>query len=226
MKFFAISDTHGLHRQVVLPVNVDCFLFAGDSTNSFYLNQNLQEFEDFFNWFVDLPIKHKIIIAGNHDTWATKAYVRDKLKEAGVIYLENEYHQIDRFKIFGSPWTPTFGTWHFMKDRSKMDAIWRNLDYDIDILITHGPPNSVLDLTENRDYKIEQAGDISLFKRVMERKPDYHIFGHIHNFKSCRNQGMMQLANHPTKFVNVSAVEDGQFSKGLISNGYVFELCY
>jgi predicted phosphodiesterase len=85
MKFFAISDTHGLHRQVIVPNRVDCILYAGDSTNSKYLNQNLQEFEDFFTWLEELPIKHKIIIAGNHDAWATKAYIRDKLKEAGIL---------------------------------------------------------------------------------------------------------------------------------------------
>lgn len=223
MKIFAISDTHGMHRQVIIPESVDLIIHAGDSTNQFHLGRNLVEFEDFFDWFVDLDIKNKVLIAGNHDAWATKLYNREKLKEAGVIYLEHEYSNIEGLKLFGSPFTPTFNNWYFMKDRGKLDACWRNLDNDIDILITHGPPHGILDLTENRDYKLEQVGDLSLYKRVMEKRPKFHIFGHIHNFKYCRNQGAFQYINHPTKFMNVSSVEDGRFDKGLVSNGIVFD---
>lgn len=223
MKFWAISDTHELHRQAIIPDKIDVLLYGGDSTNSFYLPQNLQEFEDFFDWLTNLSIEHKIIIAGNHDTWATKQYIRDKLKEAGIIYLENEYYTLNNLKIFGSPLTPTFGNWHFMKDRSKLDTYWRNLEEDIDILITHGPPASVLDLTENREYQLQQVGDVSLYKRVYQKRPKYHIFGHVHDFKSCRNFGTYK-SDFSTIFMNVSSVEDGQFKKGLIHNGIVFEL--
>src|SRR5690348_9482448 len=104
IKYWGISDTHACHRQTIVPDNVDCLLYGGDSTNYFGLNQNLIEFEDFFNWLVELNIPKKVVIAGNHDTWATKAYNRDKLKEAGIIYLENEYTEIEGIKIFGSPW--------------------------------------------------------------------------------------------------------------------------
>lgn len=224
VKCFAISDTHGFHNQVIVPEAIDLLLYAGDSTNSYGLTQNLIEFEDFFHWLVHLNIPNKVLIAGNHDTWATKAFNRDRLKEAGIIYLENEYTQIEGIKIFGSPWTPTYGNWSFMKDRSKLDDIWKNVESDTDIWLTHGPPHGILDLSENRDYQLNQCGDVSLYKRVMEKRPLYHIFGHIHSFKTCRNQGAFQPINHRTTFINVSAVEDGGFDKGLISNGIVFEI--
>jgi len=224
MKIWAISDTHGMHRQAIVPDNIDCIIHGGDSTNWYDLKRNTEEFYDFEDWLINLNIKYKIIIPGNHDAWATKAYCRDKIKEAGIIYLENEYYDLERIKVYGSPLTPTFGTWYFMKDRGKLDEYWRHLDNDIDILITHGPPFGILDLTEGRDYQLEQVGDLSLYKRVMEKKPKLHIFGHIHNFKSCRNQGEFQYINHPTRFMNVSAVEDGRFDKGLVSNGIVFEI--
>jgi hypothetical protein len=46
-------------------------------------------------------------------------------------------------------YTPTFGYgWAFNKDRTKLDRIWRNIiDEDVDIVITHGPPKGILDLS-------------------------------------------------------------------------------
>ncbi len=171
MKCWGISDTHGMHRRLFIPKGIDTIIHAGDSTNSSNLSHNLVEFEDFFNWLMGLDIKNKIICAGNHDTWAVKAYTRDKLKEVGIIYLENEYAEIEGIKMFGSPWTPLYGNWNFMKDRSKMDDIWKHVDDNVDIWITHGPPAGILDLTENREYRLEQVGDVSLYKRIMEKKP-------------------------------------------------------
>lgn len=220
-KIWALSDTHGTHRQAIIPEGIDLFIFAGDSTNYRDLHNNLPEFEDFFNWIVNLDIKYKVIIAGNHDAWATKKYNIEKLEEAGIIYLEDDYTFVNDIKIWGSPWTPTFGTWHFMKDRAKIDRNWEHMDHDIDILVTHGPPKSILDLTENRDYQLEQCGDSALYKRVRERNIKYHIFGHVHDFKSCLNFGQYK-SDFGTTFMNVSSVEDGKIGV-LKHNGIVFE---
>lgn len=224
MKTWAISDTHGIHRQAVVPENIDCVIHAGDSTNYYDLHKNQIEFEDFYDWLVNIvKARYKVICAGNHDTWATKQYNKNKLKDAGIIYLEHEYTTVAGVKIFGSPYTPTFGQWHFMKDRGKLDKYWRNLDEDIDILVTHGPPFGILDLTENRNYQLEQVGDLSLWKRVLEKRPKYHIFGHLHDFKTCRNFGSLK-SEFTTIFMNVSSVEDGRFDKGLIHNGIIFDI--
>lgn len=223
MKTWAISDTHCLHRQAIIPDNIDCIIHAGDATNSMNLSQNLIEFEDFFDWFSNLSIKHKVLIAGNHDTWATKQYNKEKVREAGIIYLEHEGFNLNGLKLFGSPYTPTYGNWYFMKDRSSMDALWRKLDPDIDILITHGPPAGILDLSEDRDYRLNQCGDVSLYKRIYEKRPKCSIFGHIHDFKTCKNFGMLKR-DFGTTFMNVSSVEDGRFDKGLIHNGIVFDI--
>src|SRR6478736_5626566 len=221
-KFWGISDTHGMHRQAIIPDNVDCILYGGDSTNSMNLNQNLIEFEDFFNWFSELSIPNKVLIAGNHDIHLTKQYIKDKVKEAGIIYLEDDYFTLNSIKIFGSPWTPRYGDWSFMKDRSKMDPIWRHVEPDTDIWLIHGPPEGILDLTEDREYRLVQAGDISLYKRVMEKRPKYVVYGHIHDFKTCKNFGTLKR-DFGTTFMNVSSVEDGRFDKGLIHNGITFE---
>ena len=63
-----------------------------------------------------------------------------------IIYLENEsMYSLMGIKIFGSPYTPTFGHgWSFNKDRTKLERIWRNIiDEGVDIVITHGPPKGI-----------------------------------------------------------------------------------
>lgn len=221
MKIQSISDTHGFHNDIQIDENIDMFIYGGDSTNYYDLYKNAPEFESFYNWIINLKVKYKILIAGNHDTWATKKYNIDKLKNNGIIYLENELIDIEGIKIFGSPITPNFGNWHFMKDRSKLDKFWQKaLNTDIDILVTHGPPKFILDLSHNKEHKLEYCGDKALFNHVMRIKPKYHIFGHIHNSDDCYNQGV-RVYNDIT-FMNVSSVHDGRFDRGLTSNGITF----
>jgi Icc-related predicted phosphoesterase len=187
MKIWSISDTHGMHRRAIIPENIDCIIFGGDCTNYMDLLRNQIEFEDFFDWFYKLDIKYKVIIAGNHDTFATKKYNIDKLKESNIIYLEHEDVIIEEIRIFGSPFTPTFGNWNFMKDRSKLDKYWTLIDGNVDILVTHGPPMGMLDLSRNRDNILEYCGDKALMRHVKKIKPSFHVFGHIHNFDDCIN---------------------------------------
>lgn len=221
MKAWILSDSHGFHKQLQVP-KVDMVIHAGDSTNYYDLLDNQIEFHDFKDWFFDLPIQHKILIGGNHDAWATKKYNVDDLKSQGVIYLEHGYADIDNRVIFGSPYTPNFGNWYFMKDRGKIARYWEDLEKNIDVLITHGPPKGILDLTENRDYSLEQCGDNALYKKVIQVKPKFHIFGHIHDFKDCKNTGMLKRGD--TTFINAALVEDGRFEKGILHNGYIIEI--
>ena len=220
MKIWAISDTHGKHRDLNIP-NVDMVIHAGDSTNWYDLHSNLVEFEDFLDWFTKLNIKYKLLIAGNHDTWATKLYNREKLEEFGIIYLEHSSTNIEGIEIFGSPYTPTFGNWNFMKDRSKLDKYWSVID-KCDILVTHGPPMGILDLSRDRFNNLEFCGDKSLLRHVQRLKPKFHVYGHIHDYEDCLNHGMM--IRNDTTFMNVSSVEDGKFKDPIKHHGIIFEI--
>lgn len=221
LKIWHISDTHAQHNLLEIPVNIDMVIHSGDSTNYYNIIRNQQEFDVFVHWFANLPIKHKVLIAGNHDAWALKQYNKDKLKDLGIIYLEHEYCEIENKLIFGSPYTPTFGQWYFMKDRSKLFHYWEVLIPNIDILVTHGPPKFILDLSYNKNHQLEYCGDNSLFKKVMEIKPKYHLFGHIHNSEDCFNEGIRRFKD--VIFINSSLVTDGKFGK-LSSNGNIIEL--
>jgi Icc-related predicted phosphoesterase len=54
--------------------------------------------------------------------------------------------------------------------------LWEIIPNNIDILITHGPPYGILDKT----IQNHKAGCKDLLKKVMEVRPQFHIFGHIH----------------------------------------------
>ncbi len=224
MRIWAISDTHSQHNTLVIPNNIDTVIHGGDCTNWYDIIRNQLEFNNFIDWFIELPIRYKVLIAGNHDAWAMKRYNIDKIKDLGIYYIEHEYLDLKDKLIFGSPYTPTFGQWYFMKDRSKLHQYWDSLNEGIDILITHGAPKSILDLSHDKNHKLEYCGDNALTKAIFKYKPKYHIFGHIHNSEDCYNSGIRILPDLNTTFINASVVTDNKFDLGCTSHGQVFEI--
>ncbi len=226
MKIWAISDTHGMHSQLPIPEGIDMVIHAGDVSNTRDSQTNMKEVYHFLEWFRALNIPKKVLIAGNHDTSIERGYHPLKKMDSkleNITYLEHDTVCVSGIHIFGSPYTPTFGSgWAYNRDRGKLDAYWKHLPDDLDILITHGPPKGILDLSINRSGIIEQCGDSCLLNHVLRVTPKVHIFGHIHNYKNCINQGIREYMD--IKFINASCVEDGRFDYGLTSGGVVFDI--
>jgi Icc-related predicted phosphoesterase len=150
--------------------------------------------------------------------------VKEDFSSVGITYLENEYATILGLKIFGSPHTPNFGNWAFMKERVKLERFWRKaMNEDCDIVVTHGPPKGALDKSYNRDGRMEHCGDRSLFNRILDINPKLSLFGHIHNCEDIINAGVLKFSVGETLFSNGSVVTDGKFGK-LSSNGNVLYL--
>jgi len=222
MKGFYFSDSHCLHSQLVIPPGVDLLICGGDVSNVQNRAMNAHEVMNFLFWYDSLPIKYKILIAGNHDTSIEDGLV-DPRKYSTIDYLQHESIERGGIKIFGSPYTTSFGVgWSFNKDRSKLQKYWEEIPEDTDILVTHGPPKGILDLSYNRDGKLEYCGDKALLNAVRRVEPDYHLFGHIHNYEDCLNAGTMVITSLKTTFINGSCVTDREFSKGLTSKGITF----
>jgi len=225
MKIWHISDTHGFHDLLKVPDGIDMVIHSGDCSNYRDPYSNESEVRNFIDWYKELPIKHKVYVAGNHDTSIEKGLVTiGDFREAGIIYLENDYVTIEGIKTFGSPHTPQFGNWAFMKDRVKLERFWRVAIHEsCDIIVVHGPPKGCLDKSYDRDNHMESCGDKSLLNLVLDMQPKYMLFGHIHNNKDIINAGILKLSGYNTWFSNGSVVTDGKFGK-LTSNGNILEI--
>lgn len=81
---------------------------------------------------------------------------------------------IEGLKIWGSPVTPYFlGMAFNEREGPAIKKVWNKIPPDTDILITHGPPQGILD---------GGIGCVELFKRVQSIQPIYHCFGHAHGY--------------------------------------------
>lgn len=63
MTILHISDTHGQHGKLINVPKADVIVHSGDFT----FGGSEKEAIDFMQWFCDLPYKHKVFVAGNHD---------------------------------------------------------------------------------------------------------------------------------------------------------------
>ena len=225
IKIWHISDTHTYHELLEIPKGIDMVIHSGDATNPRdpYLSED--QMQNFIRWFGSLPIKHKIFVAGNHDLCIEKNLItKIDFLINGITYLENDYAEVEGLKIWGSPFTPTFGEgWAFNKKRSSLHDIWKQIPDNTDIVVVHGPPKGILDLAYHQLNCIEFCGDEALRKRMYLLKPKLCLFGHIHNNEDIINAGTMKLSNHDTIYSNGSVVTDGKFGK-LSSHGNIFEI--
>ena len=217
--------THTYHNLLVVPEGIDMVIFSGDCSNPRNPYNNEPEVRNFIDWFSNLPIKHKVFVAGNHDSSIEKGLVtKADFDGECIYYLENTHITIEGIKIFGSPYTPQFGNWSFMKERHKLDRMWdKAIDDDSDIIVVHGPPKGILDLSYDRANKLENCGDKSLWNKVQVVKPKLMLSGHIHDNKDIINSGTRTVRGLDTIFSNGSVVTDGKFGR-LSSNGNILDI--
>lgn len=229
MKIWFISDTHTKHQDLIIE-DVDMVIHSGDVSSSKDNDKNRLEVINFLEWYRSLKIKHKILISGNHDTSISDLFKNNKELFLGIDYLEHHSINIEGINIFGSPYTPKFGhDWAFNLGE-EIEEYWLNIPKDTDILVTHGPPKGILDLTKfdsraGADGKsFYQCGCKFLLNQVKIIEPKYHVFGHIHTEEECPNSGMLKIQNLKTTFINASVCN---FKKGdgkyLINNGFIVD---
>lgn len=196
MKITCLSDTH-LRTDIVIPEDADMIIHAGDAM----LKGSFADLCDFTEWFSTLKARYKVFVAGNHDRifQDNPEVARGKLPE-GTIYLQDSMVEIEGLKIYGSPWQPEFQEWAFNLPRGEaLREKWAQIPDGIDILITHGPPQGVLDYSK---FGREHVGCAALRTTVEHRvKPRLHVFGHIHG-----DYGQVRLGG--TLFVNAAICDE------------------
>lgn len=165
MKILHLSDTHGKHRELTDMPLADVLVHSGDFT----LSGGDMEALDFIEWLCDLPYKHKIFIAGNHDDCMLDATLEGLPDD--VHYLCDRGITIDGISFYGAPMFVTFEG----EDLKELEQ-YEQIPDKIDILITHRPPLGILDSIDDNLY----YGSSVLLDKVTKIKPKMHLFGHVH----------------------------------------------
>ena len=177
MKIVCMSDIHGQYQKFGFEIpDGDVFVFTGDISHNSLEVLNVKNFNEFLN---SLPHKHKVIICGNHDFIFEKKNGADLLTAEGVHYLQDSEIVIDGVKFYGSPWQPWFYNWAFNLRRGKdLADVWAKIPNDVNVLLTHGGPKGILDMTDRGDA----TGCDDLRVRLQDL-PDLklHCYGHIHH---------------------------------------------
>jgi Icc-related predicted phosphoesterase len=196
MRLIVLSDTHGLHDTIKELPEGDVLIHAGDFMNAGY---DPSEAISFNSWLGEQPFKHRVVCAGNHDRYFQNAPEVARSLLTSAVYLENTGITIDGVSLWGSPYTPEFLDWAFMYPRgASAKRYWNQIPYDLDVLITHGPPFGILDQTApSRPH----LGCKELLRAVEEKKPRIHVFGHIHG-------GAGTFHNEATRFINAAYLNE------------------
>ena len=208
MKIICIADTHGLNSHMYYELkdsDADVIIHAGDFCNY----GTLDDAKAFNEIFSELPMKYKIVVAGNHDFAMIRGYKFTK----DIIYLQDssttiEYpvnnldpdSKIISIKFYGSPWSSLFYDWAFMLDYDGRKAQWAKIPKDVDVLITHSPPFGTLDYVNGRNEGCE-----ALANRLKELSPKVHIFGHLH-------EGYGEVYRNNTHYINCSMLGERGFN--------------
>lgn len=194
-----LSDTHNRHDNVECEGG-DILIHAGDSTGG----GRLYEITDFLDWYAEQDYSHLIIIAGNHD-WGferTPDLIAKECKKRNIILLNDSGVTVEGIKIWGSPVQPWFHDWAFNRQRGpEIQKHWDLIPKDTEILITHGPPHGILDVTTyaNGTPK-ERVGCYELADTLAKTEVRLHVFGHIHEARGVQYSG-------PRTYVNASFLD-------------------
>lgn len=101
--------------------------------------------------------------------------------DCGIIFLDEGTHEIRLqngalMKVYASPYTPATADsmgWGFQYNGAHEFAIPKG----IDIVVTHGPPHGIMDMTPEK----QRIGCPQLFSAVAKPQPRIHCFGHVHS---------------------------------------------
>jgi len=191
LRIVCLSDTHSLHASIpaaAVPPG-DVLIHCGDFTKK----GKEAEVRAFHAFMAGLPHATKLVVAGNHDVGP---FCEFEAKHAArllpsVTYLDNALVSVEGLRFYGSPW-----------DRRGNRA----LPPDVDVLVTHDPPQGILDAGHGCEY---------LRRDVASKSPRVHVFGHIHEACGVVAPGEGGDDVPLTTFVNAAMANNGMISRSL-----------
>lgn len=204
-----MSDSHGNHRDVVIP-ECDILIHAGDISN---FNKS-EHYDDFFPWFSSRPATHKVVIGGNHD------YLLDSQARwvflnqyPDIRFLDGDMVELNGLKIWGSGAQPRVFKMAFCRERNELKRVWSEVPTGMDIVVSHCPPLGVLD----KNSVGESVGCDILRNALMDKPPLLNVFGHIHEAYGITSQ---VWSGKKCVFANCSVVDR---SRTVVNEPWVFQ---
>ncbi|KAH0795635.1 metallophosphoesterase domain-containing protein 1 isoform X2 [Histomonas meleagridis] len=174
---------------------------------------NVDDVDSFRDWYLQQPFKYRVVIAGNHELTFDEVNrddiiqrylpyfkvpvetIKSHIYHDGIIYVEHDTIELMGLKIFCSPYTPFFYNWAFPLPDLE-GTVWKSIQPQTDIIVTHGPPIGILDtVSRELDGPVPREGDEFLKKKVFEIRPAIHIFGHIHESYGIQVHDSIVFAN-------------------------------
>ena len=113
-------------------------------------------------------------------------------------------------KFWGSPWVPMLDGHAFFAEDKRLQALWSRIPDDVDVLITHTPPEGILDTSSDG----LGLGCPYLAETVKRLKPRLHCFGHVHSAAGRHDAD-------GTIFVNATSVDSRQ---GVVNPPFMIDL--
>ncbi|PWY76323.1 Ser/Thr protein phosphatase family protein [Aspergillus heteromorphus CBS 117.55] len=202
-RFVCVSDTHAYTPSEAgfrLPAG-DVLIHAGDLTN----HGSAAELRKTMSWIAAADFEVKIVICGNHDVTLDPGFYAEYgakfhgqlledprqcieiVTEASpsIIFLRHQSALVRLirpngpktiFRVFGSPYSQSPGTWAYGYESADAVALWSSIPLDTDIVVTHTPPYS------HCDSRVEgsPAGCEALRGALSEVRPSLAVCGHVH----------------------------------------------
>lgn len=164
-----LSDTHGKHRLIEVPENIQIIIHCGDICTA----GDMDEIADFFDWYAQVEIPHKIFVHGNHDLpfdlvpdWG------ERLIPESVIWLNNQMTICNDISIMG------ISSYPFYTDIDPINQV--------DLVASHYPPSGILD---------HSFGHNDIREFIFQVAPKYHVFGHNHRGYGTTTYNNIQFIN-------------------------------
>ena len=171
-----------MHGNLPTYVAGDLLLIAGDICPNFSGDRK-KDAKKQFRWFRDkfqpwmdkYPADHIVYVAGNHD-WMFVEFLESE-QDGRITYLRDASTTINGLVIYGTPRQLPFCRWAYNTTEEDLTRIFKDtIPEHVDIIVSHGPPYGILDLT----IDWHQTGSFALRHVIETKKPKLLVCGHIH----------------------------------------------
>ncbi|GJJ10425.1 hypothetical protein Clacol_004651 [Clathrus columnatus] len=205
-RFVCISDTYG---EIFDVPSGDVLLHAGDLTSSGRLMEFKKTADWLCSLDHPLKILiagnhdsslHRAFYDKHYDRFVNSEAEKEdhdilmsilngpRARQAGIVYLESSSHSFKVrdtgriWRVFGFPWVlDDWGTNHaFGYLPGPIAETYVSTIPPTDILLTHGPPNGIMDETTRNGLSGLHVGCLTLLEHMKRIRPFLHIFGQVY----------------------------------------------